>query len=291
MTGFGSSSATSGGFRVDVDMRSVNGRYLALKVRIPGEYASLEEEVRAILGPRLIRGNVEVRVDISREKSSSALQIDKERLAAYLKQWRSLAREFKLDGDLRVETLAVTPELFAPVPDKSRVPKALRALKKAMDEACGIFNNMRSREGANLKKSLLKHSAVIDRLRSRIERRAPKVAGLLGERVLARVKRVLATLDSADEIRVADITREVAWLAEKTDVAEEMDRLSSHLQQFERALEKGGQVGKRLDFLVQEMHREANTTGSKGSDTELSQLVVEMKLQIEKLREQVQNLL
>jgi uncharacterized protein (TIGR00255 family) len=291
MTGFGSASAVSAGFRVDVDMRSVNGRYLSLKVRIPSEYASLEEEVRAILGPRLIRGNVEVRVDISREKSKTALQIDKERLAAYLKQWRSLAREFKLDGDLRVENLAATPELFAPVQDKSRVPKALRALKKAMDEACQIFNNMRSREGANLKKSLLKHSVVIDRLRARIERRAPKVAGLLGERVLARVKRVLAKLDSADEIRAADITREVAWLAEKTDVAEEMDRLSSHLQQFEGALEKGGQVGKRLDFLVQEMHREANTTGSKGSDTELSQLVVEMKLQIEKLREQVQNLL
>jgi len=291
MTGFGAAGCSSGAFRAEVELRAVNGRYLSLKVRTPAEFSGLEEEIRKLLEGRLGRGNVELRAEIYAQGAAAAVDLDAQRVEAYVKRWRSLARRLKIDGELRVESLAAMPELFTAPKGRSAARKALPALSAAVNEALGKFQVMRRREGAALVKVLKGHLKAVEVLRARITRRAPKIAAQLATRAGERVDKLLADSQARGEVRTEDLAREIAWLADRSDVSEEMDRLGSHVAQFHAALERGGEVGKRLDFLVQEMHREANTTGSKAAEGKVSEAVVELKLQIEKLREQVQNLL
>jgi uncharacterized protein (TIGR00255 family) len=291
MTGFGSAGASSGGYRAEVEMRAVNGRYLSLKVRMPGEFSSLEQEVRKLLGGQLGRGNIELRAEIWPEAGEAGIELDARLIEAYVKKWRALARRLKIEGELRLESLASMPELFAPPRRSSNARKSLPALSAAVKAALAKLHTMRCREGAALVKVLGGHLDAVERLRGQIARRVPEVAAGLVARAGERVRRILAESKASAEVRSEDLAREIAWQADRTDVSEEMDRLSSHVAQFRTALARGGEVGKRLDFLVQEMHREANTTGSKASDGEAAGAIVELKLQIEKLREQIQNLL
>ncbi len=292
MTGFGAAGARAGGFRAEVEMRAVNGRYLSLKVRLPGEYASLEEDIRRQLDGRLGRGNVELRAEISPERAAASVQIDPARVEAYVANWRRLARRLRLEGELRLEALASMPEVFAPPRERAAARRARPALLAATAGALEKLRAMRRREGAALARSLGRELAALERLRKRIARRAPRAVKELVARAAARVEKLLERAGpAARTVREEDRARELAWWADRSDVSEELDRLASHLAQFRAALAGGGTVGKRLDFLVQEMHREANTIGSKAADTELSALVVEAKLYVEKLREQVQNLL
>jgi uncharacterized protein (TIGR00255 family) len=291
MTGFGSAGASAGGYRAEVEMRAVNGRYLSLKVRLGGEYAGLEEDVRRLLDGQLSRGNAEIRAEIYPQGAADAVRIDPARVEAYVRKWRSLARRLKLDGEMRLEALAAMPEVFAPPRDRGAARHALPALTAAVKSALAKLQAMRRREGAQLVRSLERDLRSVERLGTRIAKRAPKVAAELAARAAERVDKILTESGGGGGPRPEDLAREVAWLADRGSVAEEMDRLVSHVSQFRAALARGGEVGKRLDFLVQEMHREANTTGSKASDTEVSALVVDLKLHIEKLREQVQNLL
>ncbi len=291
MTGFGAASASSGGYRVEVEMRAVNGRYLSLKVRMPGEFSSLEQEVRRLLDGKLGRGNVELRADIWQERDGAGIELDAGSIETYVRKWRALARRLKIEGELRLESLASMPELFAPPRRSSGARKSLPALGAAVKAAISELEAMRCREGAALVKILGVHLDAVERLRGEIARRAPELAGELVARAGQRVRKILTESNATAEVRSEDLAREIAWLADRTDVSEEVDRLGSHVAQFRAALERGGEVGKRLDFLVQEMHREASTTGSKAADGEVTEAVVELKLQIEKLREQVQNLL
>jgi uncharacterized protein (TIGR00255 family) len=291
MTGFGAAGARAAGFRAEVEMRAVNGRYLSLKVRLPAEYLGTEEELRRLLNGQLGRGNVELRAEVYPEGAAAGVELDPARVAAYVRNWRKVARRLKLEGELRLEALASMPELFAPPRERAAARKALPALSAATAGALEKLQSMRRREGAALARSLERHLAALERLRDKVIGRAPKVAGELAARAGERVRRILEESGAPGGVRPEDVAREAAWLADRTDVSEEMDRLGSHVAQFRGALARGGPVGKRLEFLVQEMHREANTTGSKASDTQVSEAVVEIKLQIEKLREQVQNLL
>ncbi len=292
MTGFGAAGARAGGFRAEVEMRAVNGRYLSLKVRLPAEYASLEEDIRRHLNGELGRGNAELRAEIYPDGAAGSMEIDPGRVEAYVRNWRKLARRLKIEGDLRLEVLAAMPQVFAPPRERAAARRARAALSAATRDALEKLKAMRRREGAALVRSLERDLGAIERLRGRLARRAPQAVKVLVSRTAERVEKLLARSAAATAgVREEDRARELAWWADRSDVSEEIDRLASHLGQFRTALARGGPVGKRLDFLVQEMHREVNTIGSKGSDTELSGLVVEVKLQIEKLREQVQNLL
>ncbi|MHC4916714.1 MAG: YicC/YloC family endoribonuclease [Planctomycetota bacterium] len=291
MTGFGAAGATAGGFRADVEMRAVNGRYLSLKVRLPSEYAGLEEGVRRVLDGKLLRGNCELRAEIYPEDRDAAVSVDPGRVEAYVRKWRSIARRLGIDGELRLESLAAMPEIFAAPRRRAESRRASEALCAAAAAALEKLCAMRRREGAALAKVLERHLRKIEGLRAKIARRAPRAVAALVARAGERVRKVLEEAGGPrGAMRAEDLARETAWLAERADVSEEMDRLDSHVAQFRSALEKGGALGKRLDFLVQEMHRESNTTGSKAADTEISALVVELKLQVEKIREQVQNL-
>jgi uncharacterized protein (TIGR00255 family) len=291
MTGFGAGGAAAGGFRVSLDLRSVNGRYLSLKIRMPGEFSSLEEELRGMLEPAIVRGSAEAHVEVRHGATGGKGPIDVGAVEAYVRQWRTLARRLKLPGEIGVDTLAAVPEAFEARVGREDAALAMPALRAAAQQALDRFRTMRRREGAALVGSLAVHLTALDDVRSRLAARAPEALRQLIERAAQRVNRLLETAGPGVTVRPEDLARESAWLAERTDFSEEMDRLSSHIGQFRKALAAGGQLGKRLDFLVQEMHREVNTAGSKAQDTAISSLVVEAKLQVEKLREQVQNLL
>jgi uncharacterized protein (TIGR00255 family) len=292
MTGFGAGRARVGGCRADVEIRAVNGRYLSLKVRVPPEYSALEEPLRRLLEPRLVRGSAEVRAEFAPEGALAGAAIDPSRVAAYVNQWRRLAERLGLRGDLTVGRLAGLPELFAAGRDRSAAERARRALAAAAGAALGRLEAMRRREGAALARSLAGHLEALEALRAAMVERAPAAVKALAERLAGRVAKLLESAGAPPgQMRPEEVAREVAWLAERSDFTEETDRLASHLGQFRAALAGGGQIGKRLEFLTQEMHREVSTTASKAADTEVARLTVEARLHVEKLREQVQNLL
>jgi uncharacterized protein (TIGR00255 family) len=292
MTGFGAGRARAGGFRAEVEVRAVNGRYLTLKVRVPPEYSALEDELRRLVEPRLVRGSAEVRAEVAADGAGRSAGVDAERVAAYVREWRRLAKRLGLRGELSVDCLAGLPQLFSAGRDRSAADRALPALAAAAAAAIEKLAGMRRREGAALARDLAGHLDRLEELRAGLAGRAPEAVRALAERAGERLRKVLEGSGApAGAVRPEDLAREAAWLAERSDFTEELDRLASHIGQFRGALAAGGQVGKRLDFLVQEMHREVSTLGSKAADTELSRLAVEAKLQVEKLREQVQNLL
>jgi len=290
MTGFGSGSARAGGFRAEVEIRAVNGRYLSLKTHLAGEYAFLEEPLRALVEKQLLRGSADLRAEVTPERAEVIVALDEPRVRAYVAAWRDLAGRMRLPGELTVGTLAGQGDLFVAGGSRRSWQGAEAAVLAAAAAALSKLQAMRRREGAGLRADLERHLAAIERLRAEIAARNPETVRQLAERAAERVKKLAEAVPGAAP-RPEDLAREVAWWADRCDVSEEMQRLASHVGEFRAALAAGGAVGKRLEFLVQELHREANTAGSKAADSGVSRLVVEMKTIIEQLREQVQNVL
>lgn len=290
MTGFGSGSGRSGGWRAEAEIRSVNGRYLSLKTHISGEYAFLEEPLRALVEKELVRGSADLRIDVASERAEAAVALDENRVKAYVEAWRQMAAKLRLPGDVTVEALAAQPEFFVAGGSREAKEGAEAAVLEAASAALGKLKAMREREGTGLAADLEKHLAEIERLRNEIAVLAPETVKLLVERAAERVRKLTEATPGAAP-RPEDIARELAWWADRCDISEEMHRLASHVAEFRSAIKNGGPVGKRLEFLVQELHREANTSGSKAADSGISKMVVDMKAAIEKLREQVQNVL
>jgi uncharacterized protein (TIGR00255 family) len=290
MTGFGSGSARAGGWRAEVEVRSVNGRYLSLKTRLAGEYSFLEEPLRALVEKRLGRGSVDLRAELAPERPEDVVSLDEARVRAYVEAWRALAARLELPGEVSVESLAGQPEFFAAAGSRRQREGAEAAALEAAGAAVEKLLAMREREGAGLKADLEAHLETIAALRERLAERNPETVKALVERAAERVRKLTEALPGASP-RAEDLAREVAWWADRCDISEEMHRLASHVAEFRAALAGGSPAGKRLEFLVQELHREANTAGSKVADSELSKLVVDLKTVVEKLREQVQNVL
>ncbi|HOX08278.1 MAG TPA: YicC family protein [Planctomycetota bacterium] len=290
MTGFGSGSARTGGWRAEVEIRSVNGRYLSLKTHMAGEYSLHEEPLRALVEKRLVRGSVDLRADLLPERPEDALSLDESRVQAYVEAWRTLARKLKLPGEVTVESLASQPDFFASAGSRRQKEGAGAALLEAAAAAVDKLEDMRRREGAGLRADLESHLDAIAALREQVAARNPETIKGLVERAAERVRKLTEALPGSAP-RQEDLARELAWWADRTDISEEMHRLGSHIAEFRSALAAGSPAGKRLEFLVQELHREANTSGSKAADTEVARLIVDMKSAIEKLREQVQNVL
>jgi uncharacterized protein (TIGR00255 family) len=290
MTGFGSGSARSGGWRAEVELRAVNGRYLSLKTRLAGEYTFLEEPLRTLVEKQLGRGSVDLRAEIAPERPEDVVSLDEARVRAYVEAWRNLARRLELPGEVTVESLAGQPEFFAAAGSRQQREGAEAAVLEAAAAAADKLVAMREREGAGLKADLEAHLQTVEALREQVAGRNPETVKELVERAAERVRKLTEALPGSAP-RAEDLAREVAWWADRCDISEEMHRLASHIAEFRAALSGGSPAGKRLEFLVQELHREANTAGSKAADSEVSRLVVDLKTVIEKLREQVQNVL
>lgn len=289
MTGFGAASTTKGRIVARVEVRSVNHRHLQLKARLSSEQAHLEPALEALVREKVERGAISVSATIEREVSAGAVRVNAEVARRYQKLLLSLAKDLKLEGGVRLDTLIGLPGVIGSAEDDSQRETEdellLGCAKKAIDELV----KMRAAEGRSLLADLRKNTKAIAELVVGIEVRMPAVVREHHESLLARVALLLNGQSGRVEVRPEDLAREVALLADKMDVGEEVARLSSHLEQWEGLLQKGGAVGRQLEFLVQELLREANTIGSKCNDAKVAHAVVELKTLIERLREQVQN--
>lgn len=288
MTGFGAAqtAAARGGATLRAEVRAVNHKFLQVKVRLPQDLSFLEIEVEELVRKRLERGAVQLNVFASGPSGVETVAIDHARVASYRKELTKLAKELALDDDVSLDTLLGLPGVVGTGVDASALKKREKEVLALVEQALDALGEMREVEGKALAKDLAKHASEIQKLVARIEKRMPEVVIAHRE---ALTKRVAELLGPAHKLEPADLAREVALLADKLDVSEELSRLESHLAQLAAITKKDGPVGRQLDFLVQEIFRETNTIGSKCSDAQVAHAVVELKTLIERLREQVQN--
>lgn len=287
MTGFGAAEDRRGDATARVELRTVNHRHLQLKVRLPSELAALEPQLEALLRKRLGRGAVTVHVALECDEEGEAAGLNADRIRSLVAELRALGSELNLAGELSLDSVLQMPGLLAgkaeSEPDPDQGAWILSVVGQAVDELL----SMREHEGLAMLKDLqLNAAAVATELRA-IQARMPLVVREHHRKLAQRVNDLVA--DSAG-VSPADLAREIAVLADRLDVSEETSRLEAHLGQLESLLAGGGPVGRKLDFLVQEFLREANTIGSKCSDAEVAHHVVDLKTHIERLREQVQNI-
>jgi uncharacterized protein (TIGR00255 family) len=286
MTGFGLGEVEADGLVVRTEIRSVNHRFLQARFRLPSEFADLEPRVDALIKKVLARGAVTLTVNSTRTAAPTAVKVDEEVAARYVRLLRKAGKSLKLEDDLRLSHVASLPGVVAARADERGHQRESKAVLQSVELALENLLAMRQVEGEHLEQDLRKHAKLIAKLCTSIEKRMPKVVASHHAAMLARASKLMG---DAGHLEPRDLAREVAILAEKADISEELARLQSHLAQLDSVLSKGGEVGRKLDFLVQEFNREANTIGSKASDSKVAHVVVELKTHIERVREQVQN--
>lgn len=287
MTGFGLGEGSDAGFSVRVEIRSVNHRFLQARFRLPSEFADLEPVVDKRVKKFLSRGAVTMTVNVNRAAAPSAVSIDRDVAKRYAELLGDLAGPLGIENDLKLSTLVSLPGVVVSALDEQLHEKEAKVLLAAVDVALKALVEMRATEGASLEKDIREQSSAIVRLRAEIGERMPLVVQTHFDNMRQRAEELLGKEGSIDP---ADLNRELAMLAERSDVSEEVSRLDSHIEQLETVLGAGGEVGRKLDFLVQELYREANTIGSKASDAQVAHAVVDLKTHIERVREQVQNI-
>ncbi|MDQ2666026.1 MAG: YicC family protein [Gemmatimonadota bacterium] len=291
MTGFGAADGEVGGQRVSVEIRSVNHRYFSPSIKLPASLSRWEADVRDALRRGVSRGHVTLSARFERDdqESPTALPIDELRFASYVSQLRVLQQRYELQDTLDVATILKMPEVFVAAPQREELSAdAGSQIVGIVDRAVEALLAMRSAEGSRLVEYLDQRLRVIEAALARIAVRAPERVTEQRDRLRAAVRELTGGL-AVDETRLA---QEIALLADRLDVLEELSRFNAHIDAFRAAL-LGNQVdgvGKRLGFLLQEMLREANTTGSKGNDAAIVADVLLVKEELERIREQVENL-
>ena len=287
MTGFGAASREGPDRALSAEVRSVNHRHLLVKTRIPGDLSFLEGEIEVLVKKRLERGTVSVSLRVDSVGAAGALHLDAETAERYQRQIQELAQRLGLSPSVSMDTLLQLPGVVAGAENVvADAPQLRRMVLGVLDEALGRLIDMRETEGRAIAADLVKHAGATARLVKHIEKRMPTVVRTLQENL---EKRVRELLEDRQPVASADVAREVAILCDRLDVSEEISRLKSHLDQLDAFLTKGGRIGRKLDFLVQEIFREINTIGSKCSDAKVAHWVVDAKTHAERLREQVQN--
>ncbi|HEY2065663.1 MAG TPA: YicC/YloC family endoribonuclease [Gemmatimonadaceae bacterium] len=290
MTGFGAADGEVGGGRVSVELRSVNHRFFSPSIKLPGVLARWEGEVRETLRRGVSRGHVTLNARFERDANGNAepSPIDEARFAAYVAQLRDLQRRYALPDALDVGTVLRMPDVFAPSAREELPTEAAPQLLEVVERAVQALQETRRVEGARLSSYVEDRLDVIEQALDRIAERAPARVTEQRDR-LRNAVRELADGVAVDEVRLA---QEIALLADRLDVQEELSRFRAHIAAFRTALRAGQSdgVGKRLGFLLQEMLREANTTGSKGNDAAIVADVLQVKEELERIREQVENL-
>ena len=286
MTGYGRGSAERDGREIAVELKSVNHRFLDLACRMPRNLGFLEEAARKQISERLARGHVDVFVTYAnRREDASTLRVDTAKAMAVYAAGRELRDALSLQQDLSVADLLRFPDVVTSTENEEDAEAVRAVFAEAMSAALEQLVSMRAAEGAHLKRDLLSKAQAIDNLRQEIAGRAPEVVGQYREKLRQRLTDLLQ--GSLDEARFAT---EVAIFADRASIDEELVRLESHIRQIRALAEDDAPVGRRLDFLVQELNREFNTIGSKAMDADIARRVVEGKNEIEKMREQVQNI-
>ncbi|WP_404409069.1 YicC/YloC family endoribonuclease [Jeotgalibacillus malaysiensis] len=284
MTGFGRGTARQELLAVTVEIKSVNHRFHECSVKMPRMYAETEDKVKKIISSYIKRGKVDVYISVESEKPNShKLLVDWELLDAYAQFVKDASDRYGLDEDLRVRDLLKQTDAFTAIEIKEE-HSADDVILSALNEACRKLSDMRANEGKELENELLYQ---VQSLKQNVEY-AMEISPEVSKKYRDRLEKTIREHTSGiDESR---LLTEVAIFAEKADVTEEFTRLLSHIKQFVNALKKNEPIGRRLDFLTQEMHREVNTVGSKAGDERVAAAVIDMKSILEKIREQVQNI-
>lgn len=289
MTGFGRAEASDGKRNIVVEMRSVNHRYCDITVKMPRRYAFAEESIKTEVKRIIKRGKLDVSVMVENTTDSDInIRLNTPVAGQYYDNLRRLQKEFDVSGDISLEYLASMPDVLKPIPNVEDESDITRAILGPVRLAAQKLDEMRITEGGKLAEDLLSRGSVIQGFIGEISACADDVPKAYAEKLRVRIKELVGDSAELPEERIAI---EAAIFADKCSIAEELTRLSSHMEQMKAIIAEDGQPdGKRLDFLVQEMNREANTIGSKANDLHITEIMLRIKAEVEKIREQVQNI-
>ena len=288
MTGYGRAEEKTAGGTITVEVRSVNNRYLDCSVRIPRLYLFAEEGLKSRVQDTISRGKVDVFVTLDSAGAEQVkVTVNQPAADAYYAALKGLAAAYGLEErDITVSLLSRFPEVLVAEKVEADAEETAREIGAVLDRALADFDQMRAREGERLREDILARAAAIEDMVGQVEARSPQTVAEYRAKLEARMQEVL----SNTQLDPARILTEAAIFADKVAVDEETVRLRSHIGQLRELLSRGGPVGRKLDFLIQEFNREANTIGSKCSDLDIARQVVDIKAEIEKIREQVQNI-
>lgn len=288
MTSFGRSNSEEGKKRVfTVEMKSVNSRYLDVNIRMPKSIISLEEEIRKMISNSLNRGKVDVFINIKNYNEGAGVpKVDINLAQGYLQCLKEIEEKLNIKNDISVMQIARFPEVITMIEEEDKIDEIWEELKPLISSSLDMMINMREVEGEKLKEDILIKINQIEDLLSKVEEFADSIPKVFKQKLEERLKDLLGNVE-VDENRIAT---EVCILADKATVDEEIIRLNSHINQVRETLKLNEPIGRKLDFIVQEMNRETNTIGSKSSDIKMTNIVIDIKNILEKIREQVQNI-
>lgn len=287
MTGFGRAKYSENGLNITVEFKSVNHRYFEFTSRLPKGYMFLDEKLKSFCQQKISRGKLEAAVIIEdNSEGAAAVEVNTAYADAYLEAINDMSRRYHIKNDVKMSALVMNPELFTVKRQTLPEETVTAAVLKTAEEAMESFISMRESEGGRLKCDVKARTDYILKKVSFVEERSPETVKAYREKLEQKIKEFIGDAQ-VDEQR---LLTETAIFADKVAVAEETVRLKSHIKQFCSLLEGDEPIGRKLDFIVQEMNREANTIGSKAQDIEIAHTVVDIKSEIEKIREQIQNI-
>lgn len=287
MTGYGKSKLEINGRSYSVEIKSVNNRYCDISVRLPRNISFYENDIKKLISSKVSRGKIDVFVEYTNYTNEGKdVVINKDLAKLYIKELKELAQEENMSDTIRITEITKMPDVLQLKNNEGENDVILKELSECVTEAVNNFVEMRTVEGNKIKEDLQERLNHIKELVADISK---NTAGLIDEYVVKlgeRIKEILKT-DTVDETRLA---QEIVIFADKSSVEEELTRLDSHIIQFEKLINENGAIGKKLDFIIQEMNREANTTASKSVKLEITNDVIEIKTELEDIREQIQNI-
>jgi len=288
MTGFGRGTVAGEDFKVSVEIKTVNNRYLDIHLRLSQELSSLEMNIRKLISARLSRGRVDLNISFERS-ATTTYEINRPLVAGYINVLRDIQKEFNLAGDVDINSLTRLPGALSTARDDLD-EKSVAGIESAIGKALDDLETMRVSEGAALAEEMRGRLANIEAAVPAIESAAAGLVDAYRQRLQKRIGELVNRGGGpAVELDAGRLAQEVAYLADRSDISEELVRLRSHLEQFRAAIDSQDEVGKRLDFLLQELNREANTVLSKSTEVSIKDAGLAVKAEVEKLREQVQN--
>ena len=285
MTGFGAASARTECAQVTVELSSVNRKQLDIVLRLPPQLAAVESRVQKIIQEQISRGRISGAVQLEAATGGAMIQLDEKRAEETVGRLRRAARRLGLKDDLSASVLLQIPGLLKMQATEQAPEEVFQTVEKALLAALKKLNAMRLREGKALEADFLARLKLLERMLAGIKSRAPEITSNYRKKLSAGLESAGFKNIAADE----RIIKEIALFAERSDISEEITRLASHIQQFKKILRGGEPAGRPLDFLAQEFFREINTIGSKANDLKITELVVQFKTELERLREQIQN--
>jgi uncharacterized protein (TIGR00255 family) len=290
MTGYGKAEVTVGNNKVTIEIFSVNRRQIDVQVILPDDFSAYEMPIREIITENVARGQVTVRVSavlIPDAKKYRPAEINRELAREYAREFKKLAKEIGCEDEIDLELVLEAPGVLIPVQQTAEDEKTWRQFKKGLDKALKDFLSMRAKEGRHLEEDLVRRVKNMQSELEKVKKRAPEVVKRYRKQLEERIKAAGLSVDPEDEER---LLKEIVLFADRSDISEEIARLESHFKKFYEYLKEKEPIGKTLDFLAQEMNREINTIGSKSNDHAIAHSVVVLKTELEKFREQVQNI-